>query len=387
MVTEEAINEISLKEFGLSEYEERIYLSLFQEGPLRMKDLAVKTGIPRAKVYSTVVSLKNKGLIKVNEKPWVCVAISPEESLAPIVKKEKKRVEGIKKGFELLKKLWEERPVKEVLQEKSLKIYTANSLKHRLKELFHSLEMECVCVLSFSSFEKMRDTLSQVSLPKGAKVTIITSYYADPLPDIPGVEVRFTDDCLEYSIYLFDSERFVVTDEITGLNFECFDSTLGSLLKGLILRTYCNAAPPARSARGGSIEPDSLLPPVPICDEDESLLVKYVEKILEDKETLARIGSLLLSDIEERFATHIFRKGSDIVIPMLLRLMNRNGCAMKYDRLTGTLSLGEDAVVNGGIWFLILLGFLKRSGLEFRLLQNAKSRHELRATRLRSVVC
>ena len=73
----------SLLELGLNKYEEKVYLTLVEEGVSSAKNLSNITGIPYGKVYEVLNNLSMKGwLVILPAKPMKFQAVSPKEVIA-----------------------------------------------------------------------------------------------------------------------------------------------------------------------------------------------------------------------------------------------------------------------------------------------------------------
>src|SRR6056297_1601761 len=69
--------------FDLGEYEVEAYLTVLRHGELTASDIADRTEIPQPRVYDTVRSLGDRGLVELREsRPMKVVAIDPEEAFA-----------------------------------------------------------------------------------------------------------------------------------------------------------------------------------------------------------------------------------------------------------------------------------------------------------------
>lgn len=67
--------------FNLGEYEIAAYLAVLQHGELTASDIADQTEIPQPRVYDTVRSLGDRGLVELREsRPMKVVAIDPKEA-------------------------------------------------------------------------------------------------------------------------------------------------------------------------------------------------------------------------------------------------------------------------------------------------------------------
>jgi sugar-specific transcriptional regulator TrmB len=73
---------ISLREFGLTEYESKIYLKLSSRSAVSASELSRVSGVPYTKVYSVLSSLSRKGLVEIMRgKPSVYKTVDPEKAL------------------------------------------------------------------------------------------------------------------------------------------------------------------------------------------------------------------------------------------------------------------------------------------------------------------
>jgi len=63
----------ALKDFGLSEYEAKVLLTLIAKGELTAKEISEFSGVPRTSVYEVVRSLTNKGLVIASGKSCYCL--------------------------------------------------------------------------------------------------------------------------------------------------------------------------------------------------------------------------------------------------------------------------------------------------------------------------
>ncbi|SEW32214.1 HTH-type sugar sensing transcriptional regulator TrmB [Natrinema salifodinae] len=67
--------------FNLGEYEIDAYLTVLEQGQLTASEIADQTQIPQPRVYDTVRSLSDRGLVELREsRPMKVVAIDPEEA-------------------------------------------------------------------------------------------------------------------------------------------------------------------------------------------------------------------------------------------------------------------------------------------------------------------
>jgi len=71
--------------FNLGEYEIDAYLAVLEHGELTASEIADSTDIPQPRVYDTVRSLSDRGLVELREsRPMKIVAVNPEDSFGDI---------------------------------------------------------------------------------------------------------------------------------------------------------------------------------------------------------------------------------------------------------------------------------------------------------------
>ena len=71
--------------FNLGEYEIDAYLAVLEHGELTASEIATETDIPQPRVYDTVRSLSDRGLVELREsRPMKIVAVDPDEAFGDI---------------------------------------------------------------------------------------------------------------------------------------------------------------------------------------------------------------------------------------------------------------------------------------------------------------
>jgi len=71
--------------FDFGEYETEAYITILEHGSLTASEIAEKTDIPQPRVYDTVRSLSDSGLVELHEsRPMRVVAIDPEEAFTSV---------------------------------------------------------------------------------------------------------------------------------------------------------------------------------------------------------------------------------------------------------------------------------------------------------------
>jgi HTH-type transcriptional regulator, sugar sensing transcriptional regulator len=98
----------NLSQFGLTEYESRVYLTLLEKGALPVSELSFESRVPRTKIYPTVRSLESKKLlIKLPEEPLKYKALPPEQTLFDNLDAQKERVKKMRRTIDKLTKVYQ----------------------------------------------------------------------------------------------------------------------------------------------------------------------------------------------------------------------------------------------------------------------------------------
>lgn len=106
---------MKLRELGLSNYEEKAYLSAIKLGKATASEISRDSGVSYGKIYEVLASLENKGLIKtVPEETKKFVASDPENLMKLVNKKEEELLE-IKNNIKNLKQIYNEKEKEPVL--------------------------------------------------------------------------------------------------------------------------------------------------------------------------------------------------------------------------------------------------------------------------------
>ena len=92
----------TLKEHvGLSQYEAEVYLALVRGGTQTMTDLAETSEVPKQRVYDTVSSLRDEGLVEViDDYPRKAYAVDPSEAIGQVQEQLERAEEELEKFHE-----------------------------------------------------------------------------------------------------------------------------------------------------------------------------------------------------------------------------------------------------------------------------------------------
>jgi len=183
---------ISLSELGLNKYEERVYLTLIEEGISSAKNISDITGIPYGKVYEVMNNLSSKGfLIILPTKPMKFQAVSPKEAVCnakkgmseKLDKLESKMIKELEPLFARTKKFSEPKSMFWVINGRS-------NVNNKIEELIKKSKDSINIVTSENGFKRLvmfRDLLKAAN-KRGVKIKVNATLTAENKQDAKDLE-------------------------------------------------------------------------------------------------------------------------------------------------------------------------------------------------------
>lgn len=90
---------MTLKSCGLTEYESKVYFTLLLTEKSKMGELAKKSSVPQSRVYWTIESLRDKGLVDVtDEMPKVAMPRRFESYIRKMVNEKQREISNLIEG-------------------------------------------------------------------------------------------------------------------------------------------------------------------------------------------------------------------------------------------------------------------------------------------------
>jgi sugar-specific transcriptional regulator TrmB len=219
----------SLRDMGLSEYEERAYRSLLETGPTTAKELSRASDVPMGRIYDVLNSLETHNLVRSQtaSRPKKYVAVEPETALDRLLDDKKRELEQQVEQYEeivdsLVGELETADPVEETFW--TAAVGPGDSLDLLVERLAAADESIVIVTSSLvSQFDidevsgRIGDEL-EAALERGVTVSLLmTPQLVERLPESIGRQYRQT---------LQPHENFETrtTEEVTG-TFEIIDGT------------------------------------------------------------------------------------------------------------------------------------------------------------------
>ncbi|MFY9300459.1 MAG: helix-turn-helix domain-containing protein [Candidatus Nitrosotenuis sp.] len=124
----------TLKSCGLTEYESKVYFTLLLTERSKMGELSKKSSVPQSKIYWTIESLRDKGLVDVDEEmPKTAIPRKFEPYLSKAINEKQREISNlIESGNSIRDTIYGLRSVAVKYRNK----YRVFEPKHRRKRLF-----------------------------------------------------------------------------------------------------------------------------------------------------------------------------------------------------------------------------------------------------------
>ena len=137
--------------FNLGEYEIDAYLAVLEHGQLTASEIADNTDIPQPRVYDTVRSLSDRGLVELREsRPMKVVAVDPQDAFGDIRTSLTEMVEELEARYTA--------PARDT--EAVSLVKSRSTILRYVEEVIHSAEFELVLSLTPDLLRRFREDLS-----------------------------------------------------------------------------------------------------------------------------------------------------------------------------------------------------------------------------------
>lgn len=179
----------ALKDFGLSDYESKVLLTLLAKGELSAAEIATYSGVPRTSVYEVVRSLTFKGVVEeAGGKPMKFRSIRSEDLMTLFSRRLKENVDFLKKELPAI----EEGEKKE----ETVKLYTGDVAYNVLRECVEKCQKEII-VASASLDQQMVEVIKDAH----CKVVVIAPNIGDVQDNRVSEKLQLDVESTQVSVY------------------------------------------------------------------------------------------------------------------------------------------------------------------------------------------
>ena len=151
--------------FDLGEYEIDAYLAVLEHGELTASDIADRTDIPQPRVYDTVRSLSDRGLVELREsRPMKVVAVDPEDAFGDLRSSFTQMVDELEARYTA--------PTRET--EAVSLVKSRSTILRYLEEVIRGAEYELALSLTPDLLRRFRDDLTR-KIREGVSVELLVT--------------------------------------------------------------------------------------------------------------------------------------------------------------------------------------------------------------------
>jgi sugar-specific transcriptional regulator TrmB len=149
--------------FDLGEYETSAYLAVLEHGELTASSIADRTDVPQPRVYDTVRSLADRGLVELREsRPMKVVAVDPEDAFGDVQASVAALVDELEARYTA--------PARDT--EAVSLVKSRSTVRRYLGEVVASAEFELLLSLTPELLERFRDDL-EAAVDRGVSVELL----------------------------------------------------------------------------------------------------------------------------------------------------------------------------------------------------------------------
>lgn len=372
----------SLKDFGLSDYEARAYVTLLKNGPLIASEVGYHANIPRTKTYPTIRALARKGLASMLPgSPLRCRAVSPNESLDTFVMHEERRIRSLRKTMVQLVRLRDQANKPLATEQANYLILGPQAITEKLQELLVSSKQHVHCILDGWGIHLLEEAYEGLStaIANDVEINVIVGPNEDELEVVkipPEITVRFAKGNDGFNLIMID-ETILTIDSKRGKGSLIHSPDIQAIFEGALFNRLWeqsingNRLTSLIQVGAGTADVFDLL--------DQRLLNEaFLQAVSEgiNEEHLRRIGTIFVSKLQEKVHASIFNEPIEASLPLLTVLLRESlgeNSSVRYDNLTKLLTIEVDDGRSGipaSIWMYALAGISNRNDNELKLLHN-----------------
>ncbi|WP_411963904.1 HTH-type sugar sensing transcriptional regulator TrmB [Haloferax sp. YSMS24] len=151
--------------FSLGEYEIDAYLAVLEHGQLTASEIADRTSIPQPRVYDTVRSLSDRGLVELREsRPMKIVAVDPEDAFSNVKTSLDELIEELEARYTA--------PARDT--EAVSLVKSRSTILRYIEEIIESAEYELVLSLTPDLLRRFRDDLA-AAIDSGVSIDLLVT--------------------------------------------------------------------------------------------------------------------------------------------------------------------------------------------------------------------
>lgn len=363
----------SLKEFGITEYEARIYLTLLSDGPMKVSELAAKAGVPRTKAYEAIKGLKSKGLVETFGKPLTCRPLSFESAMEKVVETEERRLKILKQALAKVRSISSGKLTQIQVIQGKLQLVYPNSTSEILREMINDSKSYFHALVDGWGFKLLQEVSNHVLglILAGVEVKVVHSYkdYESVLEGELPFSFRVGSAVDGKSIFISDDKALLLIDSASGIGYYIRLPEIASLVDRQIFSiAYEMAIDSSKYIKMSSLGIAEELPYLKGNAPLYEIFLKAVFKKL-SAEQLWEIGVEMFDEMLVNISSYLFTMKDDASLSAWSELisLSLNG-KVRFDNISKMMIIewkeNENFELPTSLWLLAFYGYLKRMGRE-----------------------
>ena len=215
----------TLKYFGLTEYESRVYAALLSSASLTATHLSFISKVPRPKVYGTIKKLVEKGLVvMIPEKPEKYKANSPI-TLYSILSKQIEQIKNMSYVIKELGRRYKEKELLESEERSVLVIKGRENIYQKIREMTGRMKKEVLLITTSNglvrTYKGFKDLIyekrhSNVIFRIIAPINRVNYEYVNKLISIvpSKIKIRHVRECGKMRVFIVDDKEMVLFEAV-----------------------------------------------------------------------------------------------------------------------------------------------------------------------------
>lgn len=192
----------ALKDFGLSDYESKVLLTLLAKGELTAAEIATYSRVPRTSVYEVVKSLTSKGLVEeAGGKPMKFRSIRSEDLMALFSRRLKENVDFLKKELPAIEE--------DEKKEEVVKLYSGEVAYNVLRECVEKCQKEII-IASANLDEQMVEVIKDADCKVVVIAPNVSEFQDKSISEKLQMDVEFTRMSVYHGMFLLDEDRVAI---------------------------------------------------------------------------------------------------------------------------------------------------------------------------------
>ena len=366
MVDEKALA-VSLEEFGLGRYESQAYVSLLSRGTMSASELAYYSGLPRTKIYPTLLKLKDKKLAIISRKKTITyTAIAPEDAFDGVIRDQVGRVNAMNALVSGLKRISDAGRKSRGTEEKRYFHLAASSIQDQLGAMIEGAKYSIHITVDQWGLGLLAGCKEQLlaTLRRNLEVGVIipaSQLGSESFRMLPGgIKIRASETVR--NCFIFDGADLLVVDGSSG-NGEIFPSAgiLGSNESGVFAHAWKHAVKTYGLSDMNKSEAQEIYRMIRIIDENALGHMLDSEMISKNRFDLLRI-------LDKNGISLVDRSVGEVIEMVDSALQITCSGHAILDAKAKNISV-ESRINNGHSlpWVALLDGYLKKSGYKTKM--------------------